>query len=58
MDSKSIAMKNGQGNSELIRYTHLMLSTSGIFRSCMRVFIIISSIRAGVTSGLSLNKTM
>jgi hypothetical protein len=31
-----------------------MLKTSGIFRSCIRVFIIISSTRAGVTSGFNL----
>jgi hypothetical protein len=54
IDSKSIAMKNGQGDSESIRFPHLMLRTSGIFKSCIRVFIIIASTRAGVTSGLSL----
>jgi hypothetical protein len=49
-----MAMKNGHGNSGSIRFPHLMFRTSGIFRSCMRVFIIIASTRAGVTSGLSL----
>src|SRR6266403_5353117 len=54
IDSKSIAMKNGQGDSGSTRFPHLMLSTSGIFKSCMRAFIIIASTRSGVTSGLSL----
>src|ERR1051325_7339179 len=47
IDSKSIAIKKGHGNSWLMRLPHLMLSTSGIFSNCMRVFIIISSTRAG-----------
>src|SRR6267143_3668651 len=34
IDSKSIAIKNGQGSSGLTRLPHLMLSTSGIFNSC------------------------
>ena len=54
IDSKSIAMKNGHCSSGSTRLPHLMLRTSGIFKSCIRVFIIISSTRAGVTSGLSL----
>ena len=54
IDSKSIAIKKGQAISALMRLPHLILSTSWIFRSCMRAFIIISSTRAGVTSGLSL----
>src|SRR5438477_10222333 len=58
IDSKSIAIKNGQGNSGSTRFPQLMLKTSGIFKSCMRVFIIISSTRAGVTSDLSLYRTM
>ena len=54
IDSKSMAMKNGQSDSGSIRFPHLMLRTSGIFRSCIRAFIIIASTRAGVTSELSL----
>src|SRR5262249_33236037 len=54
IDSKSSAIKKGQAILESMRLPHLMLSTSGILRSCMREFIIISSTRAGVTSGLSL----
>src|SRR2546427_6952652 len=49
IDSKSIAMKNGHGFSGSMRFPHLMLRTSGILRSCIRAFIIISSTRAGVT---------
>jgi hypothetical protein len=49
-----MAMKNGQSICGSIRLPHLMLSTSGILSSCIRVFIIISSTRAGVTSGLNL----
>src|SRR5213083_1820774 len=54
IDSKSMAIKNGQGDSGSIRFPHLILRTSGIFRSCIRAFIIIASTRAGVTSDLSL----
>src|SRR5207253_1445072 len=54
IDSKSSAIKKGQAMFELMRLPHLMLNTSGILSSCMREFIIISSTRAGVTSGLSL----
>src|SRR6266487_1422169 len=57
IDSKSIAMKNGQGDSGSTRFPHLMLRTSGIFSNCIRAFIIIASTRAGVTSGLSLYRT-
>ena len=46
--------ENGHSVSGSIRLPHLMLSTSGIFRSCIRAFIIISSTRAGVTSGFNL----
>jgi hypothetical protein len=49
-----MAIKNGHGNPGSMRFPHLMLRTSGIFSSCIRVFIIIASTRAGVTSGLSL----
>ena len=54
IDSKSMATKNGQSISDSIRLPHLMLRTSGILRSCIRAFIIISSTRAGVTSGFNL----
>src|SRR5438046_2737950 len=46
--------KNGQGISGSTRLPHLMLKTSGIFKSCIRAFRSIAATRAGVTSGLSL----
>jgi len=54
IDSKSMAIKNGYGNSQSIRFPHLMPRDLGNSRNCMRVFIIIASMLAGVTLGLSL----